>query len=550
MYSVRSPMFQKDLPFKIKPCNVPLVSITAQIDEKTFVCPNCGKVYNLERNLKRHIKYKCQSFSAPEILLGSNLDVEKFECDICGQTFSEIRNLRRHIDQERCSNIKYARKNNSFSELGGSEGGYSKVDTVSAEGPYENTTRVPNHQNTEVNGQGSEVGGRVCGGEVVGRPCLDIENSTDQDHSNLTPTFVSDTSLISNIAFSGSTINYFEEISNDSAIGFDTEEELMTDNNLRDVPITTFDVERDAIHHSINSTNVVVIDKVDAAVQTDFFPNQNILELKNYDKNKCNCCKLVFKDKKCLKQHLCPITIVNEVDIPKNATVLRVLPKIESDRTVKALSHVSKRNIVEVCLNTSIALPGVFPCFFPGPRKDIPRLKEIGLVGDEAYKDITNAVVDEPLTLPTTYVIRKGDIFYLIKDPLTIPNDKRKTMHLDIKIHDNKMILTTKHNLRGPRVARSALHQHRQTPPTQALIVTTPDSTTTGTEGTRSAFTDGCVSGGSNGGNGESGDDRREYGGNGDGGEGNGGGGGGGSGGGDEGGSGGGDESGGIGRVC
>ena len=35
MYSVRSPVVKKDLSFKIKPCNVPLVSITAQIDEET-----------------------------------------------------------------------------------------------------------------------------------------------------------------------------------------------------------------------------------------------------------------------------------------------------------------------------------------------------------------------------------------------------------------------------------------------------------------------------------------------------------------------------------
>ena len=106
---------------------------------KKLSCAQTGKVFSLERNLKRHIKYWCQSFSAPEILLGSNLDMEKFECDICGQTFSEIRSLRRHIDQKRCSNIKYTNKDKSFSEVGGSDGGNSYVDTVSSLGPYENT---------------------------------------------------------------------------------------------------------------------------------------------------------------------------------------------------------------------------------------------------------------------------------------------------------------------------------------------------------------------------------------------------------------------------
>ena len=190
-----------------------------------------------------------------------------------------------------------------------------------------------------------------------------------------------------------------------------------------------------------------------------------LFEAQDYQNNKCNICNKKFKNSKCLKQHICPISIVeNGEDKPKHAKRLRVLSPDKSCRTKNALAYLSIRNRVDVCLNTDVALPGIFPWFYLGRGQDIPILKELGLVGDQSYSDLTKAVCDEGLDLPTTYIIKKGEITYLIGEPHTIPGDKKKTGHLDISKGDNVLKIALIKGGKGPTAARSFVHRHNPRP--------------------------------------------------------------------------------------
>ena len=200
---------------------------------------------------------------------------------------------------------------------------------------------------------------------------------------------------------------------------------------------------------------------IDATVQTENLLPQcdDDLDSKDFQTLQCNVCQIYFKNKKSLKQHNCPISRTkNDIDFPE-AKVLRVLSSEESIRTKNALAYLSIRNKVKVCLNTCVALPGVFPWFHLRPHQDIPILREFGLVGEEAYKDMTNAVADDTLILTTTYIIKKGDYSYIIREPLTIPSDKRKTLHLNISPVENNLMISLKINTKGPRSARSFAHR-------------------------------------------------------------------------------------------
>ena len=58
---------------------------------------------------------------------------------------------------------------------------------------------------------------------------------------------------------------------------------------------------------------------------------------------------------------------------------------------------------------TGSALPGIFPLLFlTRARNTPPILQELGVVGDEAYEVLCNAVREGPVRLPIKLVIEKG----------------------------------------------------------------------------------------------------------------------------------------------
>ncbi|KAK7573703.1 hypothetical protein V9T40_010894 [Parthenolecanium corni] len=58
-------------------------------DEGVFPCPNCGRTYKYERNLKAHLKYEC---GVPR----------KFICKICDKAFALKGTYKSHMDFQSC----------------------------------------------------------------------------------------------------------------------------------------------------------------------------------------------------------------------------------------------------------------------------------------------------------------------------------------------------------------------------------------------------------------------------------------------------------------
>jgi uncharacterized C2H2 Zn-finger protein len=111
--ALRSSLKQRSLSYKYTPCFVKLTNISSICAQLTFSCPNCNKVFTLERNLIRHMKNLGNICTGQAVKQTSiqPVDTRKYKCDICNTTFSYKNSLIKHQNKGSCSNVKFTRKN-------------------------------------------------------------------------------------------------------------------------------------------------------------------------------------------------------------------------------------------------------------------------------------------------------------------------------------------------------------------------------------------------------------------------------------------------------
>ena len=150
----------------------------------------------------------------------------------------------------------------------------------------------------------------------------------------------------------------------------------------------------------------------------------------------CPTCLLQLKNQKSFQQHRstrCQITLCAEGDQPD----LEIRGNEEVKRLLGALyqSKPSFRQLLKFCENTSTALPGLAPLFFPA-RRFPPILSHIGCVHN-SYTFLQEAALEGPVHLKKTLKVKLENSIIQISQNL-IPCSISELKRRGLKVVDKR----------------------------------------------------------------------------------------------------------------
>jgi hypothetical protein len=160
------------------------------------------------------------------------------------------------------------------------------------------------------------------------------------------------------------------------------------------------------------------------------------LDPKSDDDNNlvCRYCLHGFHNISNIRAHQCLL----EPNISPSKTVLKLLDKSRAKEFREDHRWNTARQVYRTCTSLGIAVPGLFPWFFPGLRvrgqasKHLhPRLQELGCVGHTAYSSLREAAKEGGVLLPEqlTILLPEGGMVSMGPE-LTVPTSSTYTRGL------------------------------------------------------------------------------------------------------------------------
>ena len=137
----------------------------------------------------------------------------------------------------------------------------------------------------------------------------------------------------------------------------------------------------------------------------------------------CPKCLTKFKNKKCLRQHKCLITLC----LPGEEPDFFLRDEGEVTRLTKTMKMfgTSYSKIASFCNATRTVIPGIYPLFFcPQGQNSLPVLRKIGCVGD-SYEYVKAAAKETPLKLPKVLKIQIGKQILRVGPELLMPKSSK-----------------------------------------------------------------------------------------------------------------------------